>query len=99
MNIKLSWKKRMLLLPPLILGALVIAIAPSLKKAPPQNTKAAPQKVVRILEIQPHSIQPTVTGYGYIQPANDWQVQSELSGTILWIAKKIYQSNYQLLFD
>ena len=89
MNIKLSWKKRMLLLPPLILGALVIAIAPSLKKAPPQNTKAAPQKVVRILEIQPRSIQPTVTGYGYIQPANDWQVQSELSGTILWIAKNL----------
>jgi len=89
MDIKLSWKKRMLLLPPLILGALVIAIAPSLKQAPPQNTKVSPPKVVRTLKAQTRSIQPTVTGYGYIQPANDWQVQSELSGTVVWIADNL----------
>ena len=89
MSIKLSWKKRLLWLPPLILGVLAIVLAPLIKQAPPQSVKTPSPKVVRIIKMQPRSIQPSVTGYGYIQPANDWQVQSELSGTISWIADNL----------
>ncbi|TEW44088.1 efflux RND transporter periplasmic adaptor subunit [Psychromonas algicola] len=89
MDIKLSWKKRFLWIPPIILGILVIILAPLVKQAPPQSTKTPSAKVVRIIKMQPRSIQPSVTGYGYIQPANDWQVQSELSGTISWIADNL----------
>jgi RND family efflux transporter MFP subunit len=89
MDIKLGWKKRLLWLPPLILGVLAVVLAPLIKQAPPQSTKTPSPKVVRVIKMQPRDIQPAVIGYGYIQPTNDWQVQAELSGTITWIAENL----------
>ena len=89
MNIQFSWKKRLLWIPPLILGALALFLAPLIKQAPPQSSKAASPKVVRIIQMSPRKIQPAAIGYGYIQPANEWQVQSELSGTVIWKSENL----------
>ena len=89
MEIKFSWKKRLLWIPPIVIGVLVILFAPSIKQKPPQTTKVASPKVVRVMAMSARDIQPTATGYGYIQPANDWQVQSELSGTVSWVADNL----------
>jgi RND family efflux transporter MFP subunit len=89
MNINFSWKKRLLWIPLLLLGALALFLAPQIKQAPPQTQKAASPKVVRIIKIQVRSIQPTAIGYGYIQPAREWQAQSELSGTVIWKSDKL----------
>jgi RND family efflux transporter MFP subunit len=89
MEVKFSWKKRLLWLPPILIGILVIFIAPSLKQKPPQTTKVASPKVVRVMAISPRNIQPTASGYGYIQPAKDWQVQSELSGSVTWTSENL----------
>ena len=89
MDIKLGWKKRLLWIPPLLIGALILLLAPSIKKAPPQTKKSASPQVVRVIKMQPRKIQPTTTGYGYIQPANEWQVQAELAGTITWVSDNL----------
>ncbi|MGB5447268.1 MAG: hypothetical protein WBM99_17405, partial [Psychromonas sp.] len=89
MNIKFSWKKRLLWIPPLLLGMLALFIAPSLKQAPPQSAKTANPTVVRVINIMHRKIQPTASGYGYIQPSNEWQAQSELAGTVIWVADNL----------
>jgi RND family efflux transporter MFP subunit len=89
MSIKFSWKKRLLWIPPLFVGVLVILFAPLLKQTPPQSNKVTSPKVVRVIKMSPRKIQPTATGYGYIEPATDWQVQSELSGTVIWISENL----------
>ena len=89
MEIKFSWKKRLLWVPPLFLGLLVLFLAPLIKQEAPQSSKVNSAKVVRILKMQPRQIQPTAIGYGYIQPAVEWQAQSELSGTVIWISEKL----------
>jgi RND family efflux transporter MFP subunit len=89
MNNKFSWKKRLLWIPPLLLGVLAIILAPQMKKAPPQTSKTASPKVVRIIKMAPRKIQPTAIGYGYIQPADEWLAQSELAGTVVWISDKL----------
>lgn len=89
MDMQFTWKKRLLWLPPLILGALILIFSSSFKQAPPQKQKMAPPKVVRIMKLQPRKIQPTAIGYGYIKPAQEWQLQAELAGTISWIADNL----------
>lgn len=89
MEIKFSWKKRLLWIPPLLLGVFALLLAPLIKQAPPESSKVVSPKIVRVIKMQPRRIQPTAIGYGYIQPANEWQVQSELSGTIIWVSENL----------
>ena len=89
MSTEFSWKKRLLWIPPLFLGALALFIAPSLKQVPPQNTKASSPKVVRIIQMAPRKIQPMAIGYGYIQPGEEWLAQSESSGSVIWKSEKL----------
>lgn len=89
MDSKFSWKKRLLWIPPLLLGMLALFFAPLLKQAPPQNSKAASPTVVRVIKMSPRKIQPTASGYGYIQPAREWLAQSELSGTVIWMSDNL----------
>jgi RND family efflux transporter MFP subunit len=89
MDIKFSWKKRLLLIPPLLIAGIALLLAPSMKQAPPQSQTTATPKVVRVMQLSPRKIQPSATGYGYIQPTIDWQVQSELAGTVIWISEQL----------
>ena len=66
MDIKLSWKKRLLWIPPLFLGVLALLLAPYIKQAPSKVNTVASAKVVRVIDMQPRRIQPTAIGYGYI---------------------------------
>lgn len=86
MDSKFSWKKRFLWIPPLLFGMLALYFAPLFKQAPPQNSKATSPTVVRVIKMSPRKIQPTASGYGYIQPASEWLAQSELSGTVIWMS-------------
>lgn len=89
MSTKFSWKKRLLWIPPLFLGVLALLLAPLIKQAPPQSSKSISPKVVRVIKISPRKIQPSAIGYGYIQPADEWQAQSELSGTVIWKSENL----------
>ncbi len=83
---KYSWLQRFLIAPPIILGGLVLFIAPSMKAEPPKVEQAGGSKVVRIIKVKPFSIQPTAVGYGYTQPSKEWQAQSEIEGRVTWVA-------------
>ena len=83
---KFSWLQRALIIPPLLLGLVFLVIAPDMKAEPPKVSKPAGKKVVRVIKIMPRKIQPTVVGYGHTAPADHWEAQAELDGTVVWIS-------------
>lgn len=86
---KFGWKQRAVILPPILLGILIIAIAPSMKAEPAKAEQKAIKKVVRVLPVKPRSIQPYAIGYGHTKPEQSWQAQSEVEGSIIWIAESL----------
>ncbi|MGY2572553.1 efflux RND transporter periplasmic adaptor subunit [Vibrio sp. C8] len=81
-----SWIQRLLIVPPIVLGAIVLFIAPSMKAEPPKTEQAGATKVVRVIKMKPLAIQPSVIGYGYTQPAQEWQAQAEVEGRVIWVS-------------
>ncbi len=79
-----SWIQRLLIVPPLVLGGIVLFVAPSMKAEPPKTEQAGGTKVVRVIKIKPLAIQPSVIGYGYTRPAQEWQAQAEVEGRVIW---------------
>ncbi|MDG3085891.1 MFP transporter [Vibrio hannami] len=85
---RFSWTQKALFVPPVILGAALLILAPSMKADPPKTESKAGKKVVRVLKVAPRKIQPTAVGYGHTQPAQDWEAQSELDGTVIWVSEQ-----------
>jgi len=83
---KYSWLQRLLIAPPIILGAAVLIVAPSMKAEPPKVEQTGGSKVVRVMKVKPASIQPTAIGYGYTQPAQEWNAQAEVEGRVIWVS-------------
>ncbi|PNH78619.1 efflux RND transporter periplasmic adaptor subunit [Vibrio diazotrophicus] len=81
-----SWIQRLLIVPPLVLGGIVLFVAPSMKAEPPKTEQAGGTKVVRVIKIKPLAIQPSVIGYGYTRPAQEWQAQAEVEGRVIWVS-------------
>ncbi|PNI00357.1 efflux RND transporter periplasmic adaptor subunit [Vibrio diazotrophicus] len=81
-----SWIQRLLIVPPLVLGGIVLFVAPSMKAEPPKTEQAGGTKVVRVIKIKPLVIQPSVIGYGYTRPAQEWQAQAEVEGRVIWVS-------------
>ena len=85
---RFSWKQRALFIPPVLLGAVLLTLAPVMKAEPPKSDNATGKKVVRVLKVTPRKIQPSAIGYGHTQPTLDWEAQSELDGTVVWISEQ-----------
>ncbi|MDB1125824.1 efflux RND transporter periplasmic adaptor subunit [Vibrio algarum] len=88
-----SWKQRVLIVPPIVLGGILLFLAPGMKAEPPTSTQSTGKKVVRILKIEPRQLQPVAVGYGHTEPAQEWEAQSELDGTIIWNSEKFQEGN------
>ncbi len=84
-----SWKQRLMFIPPLLLGGILIVLAPAMKAEPPKTDPKLNKKVVRVLKMIPRNIQPTVIGYGHTAPEHEWEAQSELSGSVIWVSDKL----------
>ncbi len=88
-----SWYQKALILPPLVIGGLLLALAPGMKAEPTASTQATGKKVVRVLKVVPRFIQPTAEGYGYTEPSADWEAQSEIESRIVWVNESFREGN------
>jgi len=78
-----------MLIPPLLLGGLLLFAAPHMKAEPEKSALKTNKKVVRVLSIKPRQIQPMVVGYGHTAPVDEWQAQSSLEGNVVWIDERL----------
>ncbi len=83
-----TWKQRSLFVPPLLLGGILLFLAPTMKAVPPATDEATGAKVVRVITAKPMDISPTAVGYGFTRPTSEWVAQTEVEGRVVWVAKE-----------
>jgi len=75
--------RMLLILPPIILGVLVLVLMAGNRKAPGQAERQEPSKPVRTVEVQQVQLVPVAEGYGAVTPAQVWSAVAEVSGRIV----------------
>ncbi|MEZ9851548.1 HlyD family efflux transporter periplasmic adaptor subunit [Vibrio breoganii] len=83
-----SWVQRAIFLPPVLLGVVMLALAPTMKAEPPPSNTTTTKKSVRVLKVIPRNIQPSAVGYGLTESSQEWEAQSELDGAVVWVSER-----------
>lgn len=76
--------KRLLVLPPLLVGVAVLAFAVSGRQAPQQAEPSEVARPVRVMTIEPTDFVPRALGYGFVQPGSIWEAVAEVAGKIAY---------------
>lgn len=75
--------KMLWILPPILIGIVVLAMMKSGKQAPQLSEIGEPVRTVRTLEIQKTDFVPIVRGFGEVKPAQTWKAIAQVSGRII----------------
>lgn len=79
------WKK-LLVLPPLALGVLLLVLYGKGRKEPARDEILELARPVRIQTLAPRRVIPTAVAYGTVRPSKTWVATAELSGRVLSIS-------------
>ena len=72
----------LLLLPPILAGAGLLAWAISAREAPAQRAAAEAARTVRVLTVAPAPFRPRVQGFGVVEPARSWTATAQVAGRV-----------------
>ena len=79
---KSIWRK-LLVIPPILLGIGVLMVMVGNKQPPVTSEAGEPTKRVRVIEAPQLALTPVAEGYGTIQPARVWSGVAQVSGRIV----------------
>ncbi|MCU7886611.1 MAG: biotin/lipoyl-binding protein, partial [Candidatus Thiodiazotropha sp. (ex Lucinoma annulata)] len=82
------WRK-LLILPPIAVGILVLMFMAGNKQAPLKAELGEPTKLVRTINAQQVELIPVAEGYGAIQPARVWSAVAQVAGRIVEIHPRL----------
>jgi multidrug efflux pump subunit AcrA (membrane-fusion protein) len=82
-----SWKRRILILPPIIIGVAILALVMKNKKAPEQLEAVEQSRTVRAIKTTPTDVVPRIFGYGVVEPGRVWNAVAQVSGRIVKVHK------------
>ncbi|MCU7847532.1 MAG: efflux RND transporter periplasmic adaptor subunit [Candidatus Thiodiazotropha sp. (ex Lucinoma kastoroae)] len=82
------WRK-LLILPPIAVGILVLMFMAGNKQAPVKAESGEPTKLVRTINAQQVELIPVAEGYGAIQPARIWSAVAQVAGRIVEIHPRL----------
>jgi membrane fusion protein, multidrug efflux system len=78
-----SMKRRLLIIPPILIGVAILALVIKNKKAPEQVAAIEQSRTVRIVKITPVDVVPRIVGYGIVEPSRVWNAVAQVSGRIV----------------
>ena len=81
--------KKLLILPPLMLGIAVLYYFISNKKPPAQDAVRETVRLVRVIEIKKTSVVPKISGFGEVRPARVWSATAQVSGQVTFVHAKL----------
>lgn len=81
---KTLWK-RLLIIPPVLVGIGIVAVAVRDRDAPDQKPASEIAQKVRIIEAPAITLVPRALGYGNVQPEKVWEAVAQVSGTVIEI--------------
>jgi len=79
-----SWFKRLLIVPPIIAGAVLLFVLASGRSGPEQASPTEVARVVRNITAQPTDFVPRALGYGYVEPGTVWEAVAQVAGKIVY---------------
>jgi RND family efflux transporter MFP subunit len=80
---------RWLVIPPVLLGVLVVIWMAASRQPPVQAEKSEPSRTVRVIEAPLVELVPKAEGYGPVQPARIWTAVSQVAGRVTCIHTKL----------
>ncbi len=80
---------KLLILPPVILGVLVLMFMIAAKDPPARIDIVEPTRTVRVVDVPMVNLAPMAEGYGPVQPARVWTAVSQVAGTVSYIHPKL----------
>lgn len=81
----MTWMGRLLILPPVLLGAAMIWQASAFKPAPPIAAPEERRIAVSFVTAAPRTFIPQIVGYGTVQPARVWTAIAQIPGQIAYL--------------
>ncbi len=78
------WGRRALVIPPIVIGFLLIVILGGSRQPPSLANTEEPARLARVIEVPLVNLVPTATGYGPVQPAEVWSAIAQVSGRVVW---------------
>ncbi len=81
--------RRLLILPPIIVGILVLMWMAKGRQAPVQAEPGEPTRTVRVIQAPLLDLVPSAEGYGPVQPAKVWAAVSQVTGQVVSIHPKL----------
>lgn len=79
-----TWLKRLLILPPVIVGAGFLALQIAGRSGPGQSEPTEVSHPVRVITVQRGDYVPRALGYGYVEPGSVWQAVAQVAGRIVY---------------
>ncbi len=80
-----SLKRKLLIFPPVILGAAVLVYQFAFKKPPEQTPPAERIRHVRVIEAVESEIVPKAVGYGSVKPGRVWDAVAQVKGRVDYV--------------
>ena len=81
--------KRLLIVPPLLLGIAALVVAVQQRAAPVKKPVAELASKVRIIEVPSATLIPRALGFGTVQPGRVWEAVSQVAGKIIEIHPRL----------
>ena len=88
-----TWKKKSLILPPLIIAIAIVIFASFIKKPIEKAPHFEKPVKVRILTMSSMTVQPKAFAYGTSVPGKTWNAIAEVSGKIDWQSEQLEDGN------
>lgn len=79
---KRSRWRRLLLVPPVVVGVAVLALQLSGRETPEQGAAREVARPVRVIEATPVDFVPRAVGYGFAEPGSVWNAVAQVGGTV-----------------
>lgn len=78
----MSLPRKLLILPPLVVGVAVVVLFAKGRKGPAREAAAEISRAVRVVTVEKRDVVPRVIGYGTVHPARTWSAVAEIAGRV-----------------
>ncbi len=82
-------KRKLLILPPILIAAAVLAFVISRKQPPVVKPASELARVVRVVEVRETNVVPRITGFGAVTPGKKWSAASQVGGEVEFVHPKL----------
>ncbi|MCF6198960.1 MAG: hypothetical protein L3J67_06100 [Hyphomicrobiaceae bacterium] len=84
-DLKTGVGRKLLIVPPLLVGGLILGLVIASKKPPLQKAGGERQTLVRVITIEKMTVVPRVLGYGSVKPGRVWNAVAQVAGRVEYV--------------